>query len=76
MGGYHSVHIACVRLSGHNDSGTYTIVDASGSLKTADWTIGLDYWTVWERHYNPARFVVRVVEPKFKFIGFRDRVDS
>ena len=39
---------------------------------------GLDHWTElpdWvEGHKDPAGFVVRVMEPKFKFFGFMSRV--
>ena len=41
---------------------------------------GLDHWTgqwtLWEEHTcnNPAGFVSRVMEPKFKYFGFRGRV--
>ena len=38
-----------------------------------DWTTGLDYWTVWERHNDPAEFVFRVMEPKFNFLGLEAR---
>ena len=35
---------------------------------------GLEYWTVREGHNNPAGFIFRVMEPKFKFFGFMGRV--
>ena len=40
---------------------------AKGSLKTVDWTTGLDYWTMWERNNKPADFICRLVGLKFKF---------